>query len=776
MILVIGLGTCAPARAQVSVTAAAADGQTRKPLPFLYAYLSSTTDTARVKGASTNDKGRMVFTGVVPGTYRLTLSTIGYEELTPPVIIVADRDLDLGTYQLTPTAYQLEDVAVVAARSSLRVGLGKQTLNIGQDLLSDGSSVLEALESIPTVETTLRGDIRVRGSSDVVIFVNGKPSRKRGSDLANLPANLVSKIELITNPSAEYDAEGIAGIINIVMRTDRKLGVRLTSTAGIRVPTQGPGFRYQAGLNGNVNYNKLNISAGASALSSKSQNQNITDRLNTVPLTPIERYRHTGVKVGTWVALDANVTATYEIDTASSLEIGYNYQRWITDATASQRDVFDFFNDEVLDIATDNADDALQYEYAYTASYTKEWKPHDRELTLFFSHGIEKEDNVIRFNVDEVPISDTPLNLSISNDEEQERERINLLRAQYTMPLGGLPGQAIAGAQGTWVNYRTRQQLDYYNSDLQTGVNDFLIDQRLLAAYLLHEKDEGDLRWKIGLRAESYEHDGTQALGDTVIRDRYFNVFPSLQISSKLGERGRLAGSYSYRINRPVFYQINPYLSFQDPLNVRTGNSFLQPQFAHRAEASYQHQLDNGKIVATVFGHSISNTVQSIAEQQGDRVLLTYTNIGTNDRLGATVFYSTSPAPWLQLNNAAALYYETYGDRREELIAFASNLTWDSRLEQVLTLKKGWKLQLKEYYGAPSQGIQETQPYRFYVDLAIRKTSGDKKLAVSLVVTDLFRTRNILDTTVTPELELFRELIYQFQRVGLNVSYKLIQK
>ena len=202
--------------------------------------------------------------------------------------------------------------------------------------MSDGSSVLEALEGIPAVETNLRGDIRVRGSSDVVIFINGKPSRKTRSDLASLPASLISHIELITNPSAEYDAAGVAGIINVVMRKERRLGIHLLATLGGRVPVRGPGLRTEAGLNGSLNYGKLTATVGLAGLSSKSRNQTITDRINLSEQTEIARYEHFDEKVGTWVDLDATATVNYDIDTSSAVELGYTYQRWNTASGGAQ--------------------------------------------------------------------------------------------------------------------------------------------------------------------------------------------------------------------------------------------------------------------------------------------------------------------------------------------------------------------------------------------------------------------------------------------------------
>ena len=751
------------------------DAVTTHPLPAATIYLTSEKDSLHPLISTYSDAtGHATLTDLPAGTYRLTVTMLGYQSFQQSLELNGVVTTQV-TAALLPSSLDLATVDVTASRTTLEVGVGKQVLRIGSDLMSDGSSVLEALEGIPAVETNLRGDIRVRGSSDVVIFINGKPSRKTGSDLASLPASLISHIELITNPSAEYDAAGVAGIINVIMRKERRLGIHLLATVGGRVPVRGPGLRYEAGLNGSLNYGKLSATVGLAGLSSKSRNQTITDRRNLSQQTEIARYEHFHEEVGTWVDLDATATINYDIDTSSALELGYTYQRWNTESAIEQQDRFQTFTGSKLSVFTENVDDATLNEEVYTASYVKSFRENSRKLSVFFSHSTEEEDNLTRFNTEDVAIAETPLTLSISRDDEQQRERVNLLRAQFDTPLGSLPGKALLGMQSTWVNYTTLQQLAYYREALQTGANAFTIDQTIHALYLLHEKEAGELKWKIGVRAESYQHDGVQRLGDSLIEDRYLNVFPSVQLSQSLGEVSTLSGSYSYRIDRPIFRQINPYLSFDDPLNVRTGNPFLQPQFAHRVELSYRAQFPNDKVVVSVFGHKINNTIQRIAAEQGDRVLLTYTNIGTNRRVGATLFYGASPTAWLQLNQSAAVYHDAFRDPREALLRFTSNTTYNARLEQVVSLKSGWKLQLQEYYYAPARGIQETKPHRFYANLAIRKTSKDKRLSVSLQATDVFGTQNIIETTITPDLELRRELVYQFQRVGVNVSYKLVE-
>lgn len=751
--------------AQFTISGRVIDQKTAKPIPFSTIALLSPADSSLVDGAISIDAGNFTITNVQSGSYRLLVRSIGYQDFVRNNVMVTG-DLNLGDLELTEKVNELEAVTVTGKRSTVETLLGKKVLNIGEDLSTAGATVTEALQRLPSVSTDMNGGISIRGSSNVIIYVNGKETQRDSKSLQFLSAGALQKIEVITNPSAKYDAGGVGGIINLVFKKDASGDFKMEMVTSISAP-----YRLSAGINTQLSSQKLTGYLNANTRRAEYEDRNEKVRINENG--PLQRYENLVELRGKGPTTHITTGITYDIDTTFSLNFEYNYWRWNDEDERRQTNRFIYADRPNETLGIRNWSRELEDEMSLSFSLDKRWS-EDRSLKLLFNGGGEVEDNETRYNLDGLDLTNTPLAQSIRESRETEDQKLYQLTIDYTSPLKDF-GAIEIGVKFDDIRFEIAQTLDFVSDELFLPQNDFTIDFKKYAGYVIHKMKWDHFEYGLGVRLEHFNSVANQRTIEQINEQNVTRLFPSIQLVYRPVPEHQFAFNYSRRINRPGFFDLNPFVSFTDPLILEQGNPDLEPEFAHNYELSYQ--LTHGKLGLDVVGfHRTTTQViqETIEALDADRLIYSYTNFGKRKNSGLELSASMEPFSALELTGNFSWYHTVYEAEPGDLaVRFNNQSTWKANLQQRFNLKGDWSIELSENYRSPRIGIQTEDQANYAVNLAIRKAFKNKRAVLTLNVTDIFDTRVFKTRVRGEDFEIIDLFKFQTRRLSLELRYKI---
>ncbi|AIZ63747.1 hypothetical protein PK28_08645 [Hymenobacter sp. DG25B] len=743
-----------------SISGKLMDQATKQSLPFVNVVLLRAQDSTLVTGAQTTEEGAFVLEKVALGRYMLRATVIGYQPIKRTIVLAAEAPaLQLGTLALNPTVTQLKGVTVTGQKETVQNDLGKRVINVEKDLSSVGGTAVNVLQNVPSVAVDANGTISLRGSSNLTILIDGKPSGTSnggtGSKLDQIPASRISQVEIITNPSAKYDASG-AGVINIITKKERKNGIN--GQVGLVV---GNGEKYtptfslnrrQGAANWNFSYN--------------GRDQRYTDKsrgTQTALLPTGETVRTTQEGSGTERRINHSLSLGVEYDLNEEQNLSFSLspsmegernlnKQTLTTAINSEQQPNQLGQQQVnVDVQVWNAD----------ASYRRTWKAHKgRELSS---------------NAGWVKITaDVPFTQRLSDAPSQRQEfDVNATIAygtlDYVLPLADEKSRLETGLkmQTTWndggadqLTAPTDRPNDFVLNPARAIQYDFR--EVLPAAYVTYQRPLGkNYNVQGGLRAEYTNLTGAVQGGQGQVKLDYLSFFPSATLSRELGKepgQNRLQLSYARRINRPNFMQQLPFQLFQDARNYRLGNPALRAEFSHNVELGQQLNLSNGTaITATLFGRFTDDVIQRIRSidttatrlnQAGIVTAETYRNVGRTTNLGAEMTWNQPLAKWWRVGLTGSIY-------RSQIASNASvdkqrnTLAGTLRLNNSFTVRPTLDVQLTGSWRSATLTAQGRQLAYGGLDLAVRQRLFQDRAALTLRVSDLFDTqvsRSEIDT------------------------------
>ena len=749
--------------AQFTLSGIVRDADSGKPVPFTTVALLK--DTTLVDGTISSGEGVFAIENIAEGMYKLLIRSIGYKEFVQDSIVITGN-LNLSDLRLKEAVNTLADVVVSGQRSSIETHLGKKVLNIGNDLSASGASVTEALDRLPSVSTDLNGGINIRGSSNVIIYVNGKETRRDSKTLQYMSAGALEKIEVITNPSAKYDAEGVGGIINLVFKKNSESDLKLEAFAGITTP-----YRFRTGLNGQVSSQKLTAYLAGSV----SRSEYITRLEKTRQNEEGDLQLYENLISNEANGRITNITAglTYELDSSFSLNFEYTYLRWLDNGQRFQNNNFFYSSLPDLSLNLRNKSRELEDEMNLSFSLDKEWGK-DRSLKVLFNGGGEIEDNESLYNLDNVELNGSPLSQTITESKETEEQELYQLTIDYESPLKGF-GAVETGLKMDNIRFEISQTLDFLNDELFLPQNQFTIRLKKYAAYVIHKREWEKFEYGLGVRLEHFNSQAHQETTGERNEQNVTRLFPSVQLVYRPFVNHQMAFNYSRRINRPGFFDLNPFVSFTDPLILETGNPDLQPEFAHNFELSYQYTGNTLGLDISLFQRTTTNIIQQTVEAfDADRLLFSYTNFGKRVNEGAELSANSEVLNWLELTGNFSWYHTRFEAEAGDLdVRFNRQSTWQASLQQRINLKDDLSIELSQSYRSPRIGIQSRDEDYYYVGMAVRKSFKNKRAIVTLNFQDIFDTR-IFKTTLRGEDFVVRDLFkFQTRRLSLELRYKI---
>jgi hypothetical protein len=792
--------------------------------PLEYASISakSIENGSIVNGGVTNREG-MFTIKLEKGTYNLEIEYISFEVKNVSNFTI-DKDTNLGTIKLGAKASDLDEVTVVAETTQVSVQLDKKIYNIGKDLTTAGGTVSDALNNVPSVSVDIEGGMSLRGNENVRILINGKPSAIAGfgdtNVLNNLPAEAIERVEVITSPSARYDAEGTAGIINIILRQKETLGFNgsFNLTAG---------YPENAGVTVNLNYRTENYNLFTTTGYRYSENpgnaffdtrffDNRQDALlDSIPYSRNIEDRDIGrLSRG----FNTNVGMEYFINDKSSIT-GAVFYRYGNDDDVTTN-VNEYLLDGVSQLGTTRFEKETEDEDSYQVSlnYINRFDDEGHELTADFQY--EKDEEIeASFIREPVTFNNTTQgNVFIPREQTNATETQNeyLIQADYVRPFGE-DSQFEAGYRGNFENEVTDYKLFQENikGELLLNINQtniFDYSENVQALYTQYGSKLGEFSFLLGLRLENTQLKGTidSALTETELQDvysfeintdfdnNYLGLFPTVNLIYELGEEENITLGYNRRINRPRGWYINPFPSRSSRNNVFQGNPNLQPVFSNAFDLGYLKRWEKLTLTSSVYFQRETDAFSRVQENvnisvanpeyvEGEdpvseqfveqRVIRSIPfNLATNDRMGAELGILYNPTDWLRLNGSINYFSFKLDGEFNGVDYSQENTSYFGRFSSKVTLPGKIDWQTNAFYRGPSDEVQGTQEGILSIDLALSKQILDERITLSLNARDLLNSRKRNSFTITDNFEQNSQFQWRQRQVTFSVIYSFNQQ
>jgi outer membrane receptor protein involved in Fe transport len=763
---------------RVEITGTLLEAESDEPLPFATVILYSSTDSSMITNALTESDGRFSLQ-IPPGSYYAEINYIGFDDkIIPDITVVSGQDpIDLGKIDMQPDAVALQEVEVRGERSQMEFKLDRRVFNVGKDLTNTGNTAADILDNVPSVTVDPEGNVSLRGSQGVRILVNGKPSGLLSAGeteaLLRMQGDIIQSVEVITNPSARYEAEGEAGIINIILKKNQEKGVN-----GSFSVTAGHPANYGAAYNLNLRRSNLNFfsnfgidyrrgpGGGFSTQRFYDDGGNLTDYYTTE--TDQVRGGLGGyIQLGTdWTISEGNLL------TASLLYRPGNDQN---DATVTYSD-FDerenIVSRTVRDIDETEKEQNLEASLDYTRSFAKE----DHEWKTTIKYILDDETELADYTqTDQESLN--PLRQRSSNTEDE----INfLVQSDYIHPFSD-KSRFEAGVRAA---IRTINN-DFFVAEEENGefVNLPSFDDQLrfteniYAAYLIGGHEFGPFSLMGGVRAELSDITAELVRSGVTNEQDYLNLFPSASLSYELTESQQLQVSYSRRLSRPYFRRLLPFSNFNDPRNNNIGNPNLRPEFSDSYELGYLRYFDSGTLLSSVYYRHTTGVIEELTLPGDDGTSIEYpVNLSTRNAYGLEFNFSYNFTDNWDVTTDFNFYRSIIDGQYEGVDYSADAYSWNSRLNSRVKVGESVQLQSSFRYRAPRNTPQGRRLSSASWDLAGSLDVFAGKGTLTLSCRDLLNTRVRRSVVDLPNYEAESRFQWrQARRVVVTLNYRLNQ-
>ena len=749
------------------------EADTNTPMEYANVTIFRKVDAKFVTGGVSNVAGIFEIGQLPYGEYYVEANFIGFQKKTIKDIKINPNSstIDMGTISLAPSSEQIGDVEVVADRKRVEYKIDKKVINVSQDVNAAGGTAVTVLENTPSVEVDIDGNVSLRGSSNFTVLIDGRPSILTGSDaLKQLPASVIENIEIITNPSVKYDPDGMAGIINIVMKKNVLSGVN-----GVLNVNAGTGNKYGTDLTLNYKTKKYNVFFGAS------WNDN-TDH-GTMKSTR-ETYQ--------------NDTTTYLItdgkrdQSRGGQQIKGGFDYYLTDKTSvtlsGQIGKFNFdgegggnlhkyqqpINLDIYSVQENNSTRNGDY-YGGTASF----------LTKFNDNGTHKLEGSFDYRnrtglsaetIDEY-VSDPNYKRSSSYlsqvvTDENSTSNDYRMKIDYTLPLES-GSKFEAGIQSRME--RENEDFNFTNF----GINDPLFTSGMVykedihSLYSTYSGSLSVIKYQLGLRGE-YTN---RSIEDSKVSTPYtldrFDVFPSAHFSYEMMNKNQFMASYSRRINRPDGRDLDPFPSYMNQYAIRTGNPDLKPEYTDSYEFSFMKNFNKSFISFETFFRTTNNLITRIQKQVDQISDMTMDNLNRDYSIGGEIMGNADITKWLLINTSFSLYnYQMKGEVLGKSIDKQST-NYSGRLNATVKFSPDSRLQLTGFYHGPSVSAQGDQKGMVFTNLSYRQEFMKKKLTATLSMRDVLGTMRQEGTSYGDGFKSTFKMQREPRVLMLTLSYKI---
>ena len=756
------------------------DSGTQQPMEYANIAIYSLRDSSLVTGGITNDKGQFDISGLVFGAYYAEANFIGYEKTSLPEIriVPASQTVDIGRVVLNPSTIQVAGIDVVAERQRIEYQIDKKVVNVRQDINAAGGTAVDVLENTPSVEVDIDGNVQLRGSSSFTVLIDGRPSVLSGNDaLRQIPASAIENIEIITNPSAKYDPDGMAGIINIVMRKNILAGFN-----GIINAMVGTRDKYRSDLTMNYRTKKSNLFFGADWNEDNSYGKFFSEResfRNDTTLFIISDgsrdFRRNGfnIRAGADFFLTDNATLTLS-GTGGRFGNERNGGSKLREYTVPASINNYMINDNLSGRSGDVFNTNLNFQQKFNSAGT-----HKLDALFYYSrrNADDKEEQDEYYTSQDYQTNIGFIDRLRSTETEISDEfRFKL---DYVRPFEN-KSKLEAGLQSTLDREEEKFVFENYdpstsrwnNNPLFTNTMQFRRD--IHAGYLTWSGNMNQLQYMAGLRGEYTFREIDHEKVDNPYSINRFDLFPTAHVSLQATKSTQLMASFSRRINRPSGGDLDPFPTYMNQYTIRIGNPALKPEYSGSYQLSVMQRFGTSFISGELFYRTTNNLISRIQELRDDGIIyMTTDNINRDHSLGTEVMGNFNLAKWFLLNTSLSVFnYRIEGELNGRSIDREST-NYSVRMNGSFRISDDSRLQLTGFYRGPSVQPQGESSSMFFTNVSYRQEFLKKKLTATLSVRDILGTSKFEGKTFGTDFNNKFRFEREPRVVQLTLSYRI---
>lgn len=751
---------------EVEIFGTIVEEETGQAVPYATVVVYKNGSKEIVSGATSDDNGNFSLYTKASDFY-VEISFMGYKTKVLNNLSAVNNKINLGVISLSQDNLALEEVVVTGEVSKTVFKLDKRVFNVGSDISSTGASALEVLGNVPSVNVSIEGEISLRGSTGVQILINGKPSvlaDESSNALGTLTADMIESIEVITNPSAKYEASGTAGILNIILKKEEKEGWNGSISANTGTPDN-----HSMGISLNRRTEKFNLftQMGVGYRSLPRDNRAI----NTNLISNEEIFSN-GTAYRDEMFYNITLGTDYHINERNVLTLSGNFAYEIEDQPSETNfKFFDSNNTLVSSWLRNETTEATNPKYQYEFNYKKEFK-NSKEHTLQLSalgsfFGKEQSSQFTNSTLSgEDPDSDQQTETEFQQAEYTfKADYTNPITTEYTLEAGA---QYVINDVGN--DYEVR---DFINGNYVTNpnlTNNFEYDQKVLGVYITGAYELEKWGVKLGLRVENTDLSTWLTNTNAYNSRNYTDYFPSLHTSYKINDNVSLQAGYSKRIFRPRLWDLNPFFNIRNNFNIRRGNPNLQPEYTDSFELTGIYKIGKASFSSSIYHKYTTEVVERVSTFIDNVTTTTPENIGTNAAYGFETNGKYSPNNWLSFSGDFNFnYFDRVGSFQSQSFNF-SGRQWSTKLGSKIGLPADIDLELTGNYQSGYETVQGNVTGYAFLDLGIRKRILKGKVVVNFGVRDVFESR-IFENFVSQQNFETYSLSERGRFITLGVSY-----
>lgn len=735
--------------------------ETSQPVPYATVALYTTNTKELITGMTSDEEGKFSISTTSTDFY-VKISFMGYQTKTITDFEIIDNKIDLGMVSLAPDTQLLDAIVVEGETSKMTFQLDKRVFNVGKDLSTTGASALEVLNNVPSVNVNIEGEISLRGSGGVQILINGKPSilaDESGNALGTITADMIESIEVITNPSAKYEASGTAGILNIILKKESKEGWNGSISANTGIPDN-----HSIGGSINRRTEKFNLftqfGAGYRSIPriTESRSQNLLN--GEVILSDGKEFRNE-------TFFNITLGTDYHLNKYNVFTLSGNFAYEIEDQPSETN--FSFLEENRLvskwirNETTEATNPKWQYEFNWTKTF-KNNEDHTFQVSAlgsFFGKDLSSQfvDRTLEGeNIDNNQRTATTFQKA---DYTFKADYVNPLSENYTIETGALYVINDVGNDFEVQNFENGEYVT--NLDF---TNNFEWNQKVLGVYATGAFENKIWGIKAGLRVENTDLQTLLTTTDEANSQNFTNLFPSLHTSYKVSENLAIQAGYSRRVFRPRLWDLNPFFNIRNNFNIRAGNPNLQPEFTDSYELTSIYDIGEASMSSSFYHRYTTDVVERVSTFANNVTVTTPQNIGTNSLFGFETNGKYSPVKWLTFNgNFNYTYFDRKGVFENQNFDFTGN-QWSARLDSKIKLPADIDFEITGNYRSSFETVQGNQSGFAFMNLGIRKKFIKGKVVANLGVRDVFASRIQENFVNQPTFE-----IYNFRQRGRFITF-----
>lgn len=781
-------------QAQGKITGQITDNK-GKIVEFATITLLQAKDSSLVKGALADANGTFEFEKIKFGSYLVAITQLGYQKFYTPKFSLSSENpsIKLSNLILIEESKELSEVVVTAKKPFIEQQIDKTVVNVENSVVSAGSTAIEILEKSPGVTVDKDGNISLKGKQNVMVMLDGKPTYMSSSDLANMLRNMQStqldKIEIMTNPPAKYDAAGNAGVINIRLKKNQNLGFNGSANLGF-----GYGFyqslpKENAGLNINYRKEKLNIFGNFSGNDRHSFQLQEIDRKFFEGDKVISSFNQSADEKRRINSLAYKVGLDYFIDKKNTIGILFNGMNgnWNNDRN-NQTAIKNALNQLDTTSVTLGFMRNKWGNYATNLNFKHVIDSTGKEITADLDYARYNADNSMKYRTSKFDIQN--ILRETRNEDGLTGSRINIysLKVDLIYPINKT-SKFEAGLKSSYVNSNNDMRFDFLVGDNNTPVldptrtRDFVYKENINAAYINYSKEFKKLTMQLGLRMENTNGQGT-LLGKDLLDRHYTNFFPSVFFRQKLAKNHQLGYSFSRRIDRPSYEDLNPFLFFLDPYTYQRGNELLQPQYTNAVEVSHTYK----ESITTTINYSRTEGIMTQILEQNNALKttnVTKINIGYVENLGISFSVPMPITKWWFSNTYFNLYNNHYvGEIPKTTIESNGTSTtiyqpfdaratsYSANMTHQFTLPRKYSVELSGWYLSPFIEGQLAGNPMGAVSFGIQKKMMNDKASIKLNINDIFWTQHFSGAFLFNDINVQLRNKWESRVVRINFSYR----